>query len=55
MAKSKNHTAHNQNYKAHRNGLKKPKHPRFVSLKGMDPKYLRNMRFAKKNNKKVEA
>ena len=50
MAKSKNHTAHNQNYKAHRNGLKKPKTTRFRALKGMDPKFLRNMRFAKKGN-----
>eukprot|EP01147_Barroeca_monosierra_P010712 gene10712-2808_t len=51
MAKSKNHTAHNQNYKAHKNGLKKPKMRRVRSLKGRDPKFLRNMRFAKKGNK----
>ncbi|KAK2990227.1 hypothetical protein RJ640_014679 [Escallonia rubra] len=25
MAKSKNHTAHNQSHKAHRNGIKKPR------------------------------
>ncbi|GKV40480.1 hypothetical protein SLEP1_g48125 [Rubroshorea leprosula] len=25
MAKSKNHTAHNQSYKVHKNGIKKPK------------------------------
>ncbi|KAG5516534.1 hypothetical protein RHGRI_004939 [Rhododendron griersonianum] len=25
MAKSKNHTAHNQSYEAHRNGIKKPR------------------------------
>ena len=47
MAKSKNHTAHNQNYEAHRNGLKKPKTTRFRAFKGMDPKF---MRFAKKGN-----
>ncbi|CAG8488127.1 7110_t:CDS:2 [Paraglomus occultum] len=48
MAKSKNHTNHNQNRKAHRNGIKKPKSYRYPSLKGVDPKFLRNQRFAKK-------
>ncbi|WVZ18472.1 hypothetical protein V8G54_005794, partial [Vigna mungo] len=31
MAKSKNHTAHNQSYKAHKNGIKKPKRHRHTS------------------------
>lgn len=82
MAKSKNHTAHNQSaygfgvflctpplfpissstppplhppsgFKAHRNGIKKPKTNRYPSLKGVDPKFLRNMRFAKKHNKRL--
>ena len=35
MAKSKNHTAHNQSYKAHRNGIKKPKRQRQPSTKGV--------------------
>uniref|UniRef100_A0A671U562 60S ribosomal protein L29 n=2 Tax=Sparus aurata TaxID=8175 RepID=A0A671U562_SPAAU len=52
MAKSKNHTTHNQSRKAHRNGIKKPRSDRYESLKGVDPKFLRNMRFAKKHNKK---
>ncbi|KAL5654282.1 hypothetical protein ACJX0J_033601, partial [Zea mays] len=39
MAKSKNHTAHNQSYKAHKNGIKKPKRHRQTSTKGMDPKW----------------
>nr|XP_043878921.1 60S ribosomal protein L29 [Solea senegalensis]BAF98680.1 ribosomal protein L29 [Solea senegalensis] len=52
MAKSKNHTTHNQSRKAHRNGIKKPGTNRYESLKGVDPKFLRNMRFAKKHNKK---
>ncbi|XP_056130448.1 60S ribosomal protein L29 [Lampris incognitus] len=52
MAKSKNHTTHNQSRKAHRNGIKKPRSQRYESLKGVDPKFLRNMRFAKKHNKK---
>ncbi|PPD95257.1 hypothetical protein GOBAR_DD07729 [Gossypium barbadense] len=52
MAKSKNHTAHNQSYKAHKNGTKKPKRHRHTSTKGMDPKFLRNQRYARKHNKK---
>ncbi|MBA0681627.1 hypothetical protein Goari_023415, partial [Gossypium aridum] len=52
MAKSKNHTAHNQSYKAHKNGIKKPKRQRHTSTKGMDPKFLRNQRYARKHNKK---
>ncbi|TFJ88286.1 hypothetical protein NSK_000635 [Nannochloropsis salina CCMP1776] len=54
MAKSKNHTNRNQSFKAHRNGIKKPKNHVSKSLKGMDPKYLRNQRFAKKHNKVVK-
>ncbi|KAG0222778.1 60S ribosomal protein L29 [Actinomortierella wolfii] len=50
MAKSKNHTNHNQNKKAHRNGIKKPKTYRHASLKGVCPKFLRNQRFAKKGS-----
>ncbi|ORY50756.1 large subunit ribosomal protein 29, partial [Rhizoclosmatium globosum] len=46
-AKSKNHTNHNQNKKAHKNGIKKPKTNRYPSLKGVDPKFLRNQRYAK--------
>ncbi|XP_064222865.1 large ribosomal subunit protein eL29 isoform X1 [Aotus nancymaae] len=38
--------------KWHRNGIKKPRSQRYESLKGVDPKFLRNMRFAKKHNKK---
>ncbi|PON72405.1 Ribosomal protein [Trema orientale] len=41
MAKSKNHTAHNQSYKAHKNGIKKPRKNRQTSTKGMDPKLMR--------------
>ncbi|KAI8912929.1 hypothetical protein PhCBS80983_g03176 [Powellomyces hirtus] len=50
MSKSKNHTNHNQNKKAHRNGIKKPKANRHPSLTGVDPKFLRNQRFAKKGS-----
>ncbi|KGN47471.2 hypothetical protein Csa_023012 [Cucumis sativus] len=52
MAKSKNHTAHNQSHKAHKNGIKKPRKHRHTSTKGMDPKFLRNQRYAKKHNTK---
>ncbi|KAJ8730217.1 hypothetical protein PYW07_017255 [Mythimna separata] len=52
MAKSKNHTNHNQNRKAHRNGIKKPRNQRHESTLGMDPKFLRNQRFCKKGNLK---
>jgi len=51
MSKSKNHTSHNDNSKAHRNGIKKPKKTKYGSLKGVDPKFLKNLRFAKKSNK----
>lgn len=53
MVKQKNHTARNQTYKAHRNGIKRPKNHKYKNLKGVDPKFLRNQRFAKKHNKKV--
>jgi large subunit ribosomal protein L29e len=35
MAKSKNHTAHNQTYKAHRNGIKRPPTYKYKSRKGV--------------------
>ncbi|KAJ0491774.1 putative ribosomal protein L29e [Helianthus annuus] len=35
MAKSKNHTAHNQSYKAHSNDIKKPRKHRHTSTKGV--------------------
>jgi large subunit ribosomal protein L29e len=52
MAKSKNHTTHNPFHKWHRNVIKKPWSQRYESLKGVDPKSLRDMLFAKKHNKK---
>lgn len=55
MAKSKNHTMHNQTHKAHRNGIRKPPPQRFRSLKGVDPVFLRNQRWARKHNKKPAA
>lgn len=35
MAKSKNHTAHNQTYKAHRTPIKKPKTFKYKTRKGV--------------------
>jgi large subunit ribosomal protein L29e len=35
MAKSKNHTNHNQNFKAHRNGIKRPRLGTKISTKGV--------------------
>ena len=37
MAKSKNHTAHNQTYKAHRTPIKKPKTFKYKTRKGVRP------------------
>ncbi|KAH7650193.1 hypothetical protein FG379_003273 [Cryptosporidium bovis] len=48
MAKSKNHTNHNQNRKAHRNGIKKVKTYKKIATFGMNAKFLRNQRFCKK-------
>uniref|UniRef100_A0A0K0EU06 60S ribosomal protein L29 n=1 Tax=Strongyloides venezuelensis TaxID=75913 RepID=A0A0K0EU06_STRVS len=53
MAKSKNHTSHNQNRKDHRNGIKKPLKQRYISMKGVDQKYLKNLRYTQKANLKL--
>ena len=34
--------------KAHRNGIKKPKSHRYASTKGVDAKFLRNQKYARK-------
>merc|ERR1711879_424754 len=48
MAKSKNHTNHNQNRKAQRNGIKKLKQYKYKPNKGMEIKFYRNQRYANK-------
>merc|ERR1711957_816191 len=48
MAKSKNHTGHNQVYKNHRNGIKKTRRPRKQTTEGMNCKFIRNQAFAKR-------
>lgn len=35
MAKSKNHTNHNQTRKAHRNGIKRPATNKYPNLRGV--------------------
>ncbi|RSH76656.1 60S ribosomal protein L29 [Apiotrichum porosum] len=55
MAKSKNHTAHNQNKKAHRNGITRVQTQRYKSLKGVDPKFRRNAKFAAQGTQKAVA
>ncbi|PVD24106.1 hypothetical protein C0Q70_14576 [Pomacea canaliculata] len=39
--------------KAHRNGIKRPKTYRYPSMKGVDPKFLKNLKFSRKHNKKA--
>ena len=56
MAKSKNHTAHNQSRKHHRGGIHKPGKVRFESLKGCYLKFRKNRRYAighDPNNKQI--
>jgi large subunit ribosomal protein L29e len=51
MPKRKNHTGHNATKKDHKNGIKKAFNHKARSLNGMNPKTLRNLRFAKRGNK----
>mmetsp|Transcript_16429 Transcript_16429/g.13245 ORF Transcript_16429/g.13245 Transcript_16429/m.13245 type:complete len:103 (-) Transcript_16429:148-456(-) len=51
MAKSKNHTGHNQIYKNHRNGIKKTRRPRKMSMQGMNCRFVRNQAYAKRGMK----
>lgn len=46
MAKSKNHSTHNQGHKNHRNGIKRPVRNRYNSLKAVNAKFLKNRRRA---------
>uniref|UniRef100_A0A7S0ZUY0 60S ribosomal protein L29 n=1 Tax=Noctiluca scintillans TaxID=2966 RepID=A0A7S0ZUY0_NOCSC len=48
MAKSKNHTNHNQVYKNHRNGIKRTRRPKKMSMAGMNCKFVRNQAYAKR-------
>lgn len=53
MAKSKNSSQHNQNYKDHRNGIKGIRWNRYASSKGINQKLLRNLRRARKFDPKI--
>ncbi|KAH9843696.1 ribosomal L29e protein family-domain-containing protein [Rhodofomes roseus] len=55
MAKSKNHTNHNQSRKAHRNGIKNPTSHRTRSMKGVDPKFRRNAKYALVGSRKARS
>lgn len=48
MAKSKNHTNHNQSYKNHRNGIKGLPNNKYISNKGVNSRLLKNTRRARK-------
>merc|ERR1712232_1304506 len=48
MAKSKNHTSHNQGWKNHRNGIFKVKRQRYLSHHMVNQKLNRNTRRARK-------
>ena len=48
MAKSKNHTNHNQSFKNHRNGIKLVPRNKYLSSKCINQTLLRNNRRAKK-------
>lgn len=48
MAKSKNHTNHNQGYKNHRNGIKRVPRNKYIGSKAVNQTLLRNTRRAKK-------
>jgi len=50
MAKSKNHTAHNQSYKAHRNGIKRPTRHFHPSRKGVRSMWLWLARVSRLNS-----
>lgn len=50
MAKSKNTSNHNQKSKNHRNGIYKPITKRYPSMNGVDPKFLKNLKFSRKHN-----
>ena len=51
LLQQKHHTGRNATLKDHANGIKKMPNFRFKSTKGMDPKFLRNMKYSKKWNK----
>ncbi|KAG2351650.1 ribosomal L29e protein family-domain-containing protein, partial [Suillus spraguei] len=53
--KLQSHTNHNQNRKAHRNGIRRPQTNRSRSLRGVDPKYRKNALYALNGSRKARA
>nr|6RM3_LBB Chain LBB, eL29 [Vairimorpha necatrix] len=51
MAKKKNGTLANKNYKDHRNGIKRQKIGKLLELPGVNQKFLRNMKYAREGLK----
>merc|ERR1712159_597884 len=54
MAKSKNHSSHNQGYKNHRNGIFKVKRQRYTSNDMVNQKLCRNTRRARKYDPSIK-
>ena len=55
MAKRSNTSAHNRSHQHHRNGIKRARNVPLWFPKGMNSKFLRNVRYAKEGlNKKSE-
>ena len=50
MAKEKFHTSHHHERRYHKHGIKKVAYQKYRALKGMEPRSLRNLRRAKKND-----
>ncbi|KAG2056771.1 hypothetical protein BDR06DRAFT_931705, partial [Suillus hirtellus] len=49
------HTNHNQNRKAHRNGIRRPQTNRSRSLRGVDSKFRKNSLYALNGSRKARA
>lgn len=54
MAKSKNHTNHNQGFKNHRNGIKRVPRNKYIGGKSVNQTLIRNTRRAKKFDPSIE-
>ncbi|GKT31539.1 Ribosomal protein L29e like protein [Aduncisulcus paluster] len=52
MPKRANGTYRHESTKNHKNGIKKPRHQRFSSTKGMGQKFLRNQKWARAHSRK---
>ena len=55
MAKRSNTSAHNRSHQHHRNGIKKARNVPLWFPKGMNSKFLRNVKYAKEGQNKKES